>query len=134
MTEAKSWTEVEARVLRRMCRVAGATFFFAVTLGAFLEAARISDPRPSKFIEAAVVSVAATTWCILDSICIRRPFPTGIQAVMIMSWPVALPAYAFWTRGRKAVFVVAAWVVGFYLCQLLGIGLARFLAVPPAGG
>lgn len=66
------------------------------------------------------VSTVMAQFCMLDARLRERPLPWSVPWLILLSWPLSVPAYLFWSRGIRRFYAPILHILAFLACLFLG--------------
>ena len=79
------------------------------------------------WLQAALAAAVMTTWCAVDAARRDRPLGPARLALILVSWPVAVPIYLLVSRGWKGLFIALGHAIAMSLVYLATLTACQFL-------
>lgn len=79
-----------------------------------------------------LIGLVVTLWCNADAKTMRKSLPLWAGFWLFLVWPIAFPAYLFWTRRWRGLGLAAAHGVGLFVVSTVA-QLTAGVATEPRG-
>ncbi len=100
---------------------------FAISMGCLGLVLQGFWPAPQSHLGSAVTASAATMWCVVDSLSRGSYWGRSYQFATFLFWPLAVPAYLFWSRGKVGCLLGIGYIVALVVLIGSGAVLAEML-------
>jgi hypothetical protein len=91
----------------------------------------VQATRPGSAILSLIISLAiastASYWCVVDSRNRGRPILHSLQAIILFTWPVAVPLYLAYSRGIRGLGIAVAHAIGLLITNGIATCLAEYV-------
>lgn len=85
------------------------------------------DPTRLNLLFQLLLALAITFRCVVAGRIVAKPLPLSCQGLMVLTWPVAVPAYLFWTRRLWGLGLAVAHGVGMFATSTAAYHLAGYV-------